>query len=200
MAAVAGPELARRHDQHDGAGGLRDRARGRSSTTPSSTSRTSCGGLRRPRSMATRRRPRRSSCDSSLEVRSAIVYATLIEVVAVLAGVLHQRAAGRVLPATGDLPTAWRSWRRSSWRLTVTPALALILLCAARRSSARRSPFARVLHVGYTRLITPVVRTTVPAVRSPVGIAAVSASLVYAARWASRCSLTSRSATSSCIG
>ena len=62
---------AGRHDQHDGAGGVGDRGRGRSSTTPSSTSRTSSAGCARhaPARASDRSRRRRSS--STRRSRSA---------------------------------------------------------------------------------------------------------------------------------
>ena len=87
-------------------------------------------GRERPTSTA------RIILDASLEVRGAIVYATLIDV-----------GRGRCLssswtgcPARSSgrsrSPTRWRCWPRWSSRLTVTPALACILL----RDGAARAP------------------------------------------------------------
>ena len=99
--------------------------------------------------------------DSSLEVRSAIVYATLIDVIAVspvffisgLSGAFFQPLAiSYGLAVLASLVVA----------LTVTPALAFILLRNA-PIERQRSPITKRLQDGYSRLIARMLRTTRPA-------------------------------------
>jgi CzcA family heavy metal efflux pump len=99
--------------------------------------------------------------DSSLEVRSAIVYATLIDVIAVspvffitgLSGSFFQPLViSYGLAVLASLVVA----------LTVTPALAFILLRNA-PIERQRSPITKRLQDGYARLITRILRTTRPA-------------------------------------
>ncbi|MEO5884459.1 MAG: efflux RND transporter permease subunit [Candidatus Limnocylindrales bacterium] len=99
--------------------------------------------------------------DSSLEVRSAIVYATLIDVVAVapvffiegLSGAFFQPLViAYGLAVLASLAVA----------LTVTPAMAYILLRKA-TIERQRSPITRRLQDAYTKLITRMLRTTRPA-------------------------------------
>ena len=70
-----------------------------------------------------RDRRRASILEASLEVRGAIVYATLIDVVAAAAGLLPRRPVRRVLPAAGDLLRPGAAGLDGG-RATVTPALA----------------------------------------------------------------------------
>ena len=99
--------------------------------------------------------------ESSLEVRSAIVYATLIDVVAVapvffiegLSGAFFQPLViSYGLAVIASMVVA----------LTVTPALAYILL---RNSSVERreSPIARALQGAYAALLGRIIRSTRPA-------------------------------------
>ena len=108
--------------------------------------------------------------DSSLEVRSAIIYATLIDVVAIvpiffiqgLSGAFFQPLAiSYGLAVLASLGVA----------LTVTPAMAYILL---RNASVERntSPVARVLQDRYERILARIIRSTRPAFAS-VGIISV---------------------------
>ncbi len=99
--------------------------------------------------------------DSSLEVRSAIVYATLIDVVAVapvffiegLSGAFFQPLViSYGLAVLASLVVA----------LTVTPAMAYILLRNAPVERSR-SPISRRLQDGYAAIIAKVVRRTRPA-------------------------------------
>jgi Cu/Ag efflux pump CusA len=99
--------------------------------------------------------------DSSLEVRSAIVYATLIDVIAVspvffisgLSGAFFQPLViSYGLAVLASLVVA----------LTVTPALAFILLRNA-PIERQRSPITKRLQDGYSRLIARMLRTTRPA-------------------------------------
>jgi CzcA family heavy metal efflux pump len=99
--------------------------------------------------------------DSSLEVRSAIVYATLIDVIAVspvffisgLSGAFFQPLViSYALAVLASLLVA----------LTVTPALAFILLRNA-PIERQRSPVTKRLQDAYSRLIARLLRTTRPA-------------------------------------
>ena len=99
--------------------------------------------------------------DSSLEVRSAIVYATLIDVIAVspvffisgLSGSFFQPLViSYGLAVLASLLVA----------LTVTPALAFILLRNA-PIERQRSPITKRLQDGYSRLIARLLRRTRPA-------------------------------------
>ena len=99
--------------------------------------------------------------DSSLEVRSAIVYATLIDVIAVspvffisgLSGAFFQPlVVSYGLAVLASLLVA----------LTVTPALAFILLRNA-PIERQRSPITKRLQDGYSRLIARLLRRSRPA-------------------------------------
>jgi CzcA family heavy metal efflux pump len=107
--------------------------------------------------------------ESSLEVRSAIIYATLIDVVAIIPVFFVEGLSGAFfqplvvsygLAVLASLGVA----------LTVTPAMALILLRNA-PVERRESPIARVLQHGYERLLARIVRSARPAF---VTVAAVS--------------------------
>jgi CzcA family heavy metal efflux pump len=98
---------------------------------------------------------------ASLEVRGAIIHATLIEVVAVvpvffiggLSGAFFRPLiASYALAVMASLVVA----------LTVTPALALILLRNA-PLERRESPLVRWLHGGYERVLSRVIRSPRPA-------------------------------------
>ena len=114
--------------------------------------------------------------DSSLEVRSAIIYATLIDVVAIipvffvggLSGAFFQPLViSYGLAVLASLAVA----------LTVTPAMALILL----RNSAverRGSPVARLLQRGYQALLSRIVRRSRPAFVA-VGAISVAGAVVF---------------------
>lgn len=110
--------------------------------------------------------------EASLEVRSAVVYATLIVVLTLLpvffldglAGSFFRPLAGAyVLAILASLGVA----------LTVTPALSLMLLPQAARRQTE-APLARVLKAGY-RLVLPGL------IRHPYAILGVAASLFVAA-------------------
>ena len=99
--------------------------------------------------------------ESSLEVRSAIVYATLIDVVAVapvffisgLSGAFFQPLViSYALAVLASLLVA----------LTVTPAMAFILLRNA-NIERKRSPISQRLQEAYAGLISRILRTTRPA-------------------------------------
>jgi CzcA family heavy metal efflux pump len=99
--------------------------------------------------------------DASVEVRNAIVYASLIEMTALLpvffmqglSGAFFQPLAQAYVVATLVSPLV---------ALTVTPALILILLTNA-PVHERVSPVIPWLHRIYERMLAPVVRTPIPA-------------------------------------
>ncbi len=114
--------------------------------------------------------------ESSLEVRSAIIYATLIDVVAIipvffvagLSGAFFQPLViSYALAVLASLFVA----------LTVTPAMAFILLRNA-PVERRESPVARILQRGYSRLLARIVRTARPAF-AMVGAISVLGLLVF---------------------
>ena len=71
-------------------------------TTRSSMSRISCGACASTARQGSDKSTARIILDASLEVRSAIVHATMIVVLAVDAGILHGRTVGRVLRTPGS--------------------------------------------------------------------------------------------------
>jgi CzcA family heavy metal efflux pump len=114
--------------------------------------------------------------ESSLEVRSAIIYATLIDVVAVtpvffvagLSGAFFQPLViSYGLAVIASLGVA----------LTVTPALALILLRNA-PIERHESPIAERLRNGYQAILSRIVRTPRPAYLA-VGSVMLAGALVY---------------------
>jgi CzcA family heavy metal efflux pump len=114
--------------------------------------------------------------ESSLEVRSAIIYATLIDVVAITPVLFIEGVAGaffRPLVISYGLAVL----ASMLVALTVTPALAFILL---HRGSIerRRSPLAERLQVAYGRLLSRVIRSTRPAFTTVGVIAVVGLALV----------------------
>lgn len=99
--------------------------------------------------------------ESSLEVRGAIIYATLIDVVAIIPVFFIQGLSGAFfqplaisygLAVLASLLVA----------LTVTPAMALVLLHNA-PVERRESPLARRLQGAYERFLTRIVRSAHPA-------------------------------------
>jgi len=113
---------------------------------------------------------------ASLEVRSAIVYACLIEACALLPIFFLQGLTGAFFK---PLATAYALAVLVSLvvAMVLTPALALIMFSRGRLGS-RPSPLVRVLHRGYTRVITPVVRRPWPAI-VVAGVIAASGVIVY---------------------
>jgi CzcA family heavy metal efflux pump len=95
--------------------------------------------------------------DASLEVRSAVVYATLIVVLTLvpvfflegLAGSFFRPlAASYILAILASLVTA----------LTITPALSLMLLPGSANRQRRDAPLAAVLKRWYLRILPPLIR------------------------------------------
>jgi len=105
--------------------------------------------------------------DASVEVRGAIIYATLIDVVAILPVFFIAGLSGAFFQ---PLATSYGLAVLASLvvALTVTPALALILLRNA-PLERRESPVARRLQVAYSRILSGVV------IRSRPAFAAVAA-------------------------
>lgn len=93
--------------------------------------------------------------EASLEVRGAIVYATLIEIVAVTPVFFLRGLSGaffRPLALAFALAVA----ASMIVALTVTPAMSLLLFRNARLEE-RESPLARVLHRAYERILAPII-------------------------------------------
>jgi Cu/Ag efflux pump CusA len=108
---------------------------------------------------------------ASLEVRGAILYATLINVVAVVP-VLFVGGLSGVFFAPLALSYALAVLASMLVALTVTPALALILL--RRGPLRRRDPFlVRHLKRGYGWILTRVIRTPAPAYVAVLALAVV---------------------------
>ena len=113
-----------------------------SSTTRSSTSRTSSGGCVCGAPPGERTTPLRLLLAASLEVRTAIVYATLINIVAVLPVVFVGGLTGSFFRPLA-LAYALAVLASMVVALTVTPALAMILMPSARLDSRRPTAGAR---------------------------------------------------------
>jgi CzcA family heavy metal efflux pump len=99
--------------------------------------------------------------ESSLEVRGAIIYATLIDVVALVPVLTMAGLSGAFFR---PLAVAYGLAVLASLlvALTVTPALGMILLANA-RVERRRSPFADRLRKAYSALLSRIVRSARPA-------------------------------------
>jgi CzcA family heavy metal efflux pump len=99
--------------------------------------------------------------EGSLEVRSAIVYATLIDVMTLLPVLLMKGLSGsffRPLAVSYGLAVLASMFVA----LTVTPALGMILLSHS-HGERRESPFVRWLHRRYERVLARIIRTPRPA-------------------------------------
>ncbi len=107
--------------------------------------------------------------ESSIEVRRAIVYATLINVVAI-APVLFLSGLSGAFFRPLAISYALALMASMAVALTVTPALGLILL---RRSDGirRESPLKAVLVRGYSRALEQITTTTRPAYLAVAGLA-----------------------------
>ena len=100
--------------------------------------------------------------DASVEVRSAITYATLINVIAVVPVLFLGGLSGsffRPLVLSYGLAVLVSM----VVALTVTPALCLLLLSRG-KLVGRESPLMRVLKRGYLALLTPLIKKPLPAV------------------------------------
>jgi CzcA family heavy metal efflux pump len=114
--------------------------------------------------------------EASLEVRGAIVYATLIEVVAVVPIFFLEGLSGAFFR---PLVTSYAIALLVSMAvaLTVTPALALIFLHKA-PLERRESPIAVLLQRAYSRLLAPIVRRPRYAFASVGALALVALAVV----------------------
>ena len=99
--------------------------------------------------------------DASVEVRSAITYATLINVVAIVPVFFLEGLSGVVLPAARALLRARRAGldgRRADGDAGAVPAPAV----AAAQLERRESPLLRVLKRGYGAVLARVIRRPQP--------------------------------------
>ncbi len=94
--------------------------------------------------------------EASLEVRSAIVYATLIEVAAVLPIFTLEGLSGSFFRPLA-LSYALALLASMVVALTVTPAMSLIFFRSGRSLQHRRSPLVPLLQRGYERLLSRVI-------------------------------------------
>jgi CzcA family heavy metal efflux pump len=104
--------------------------------------------------------------DASVEVRSAITYATLINVVAVVPVLFLEGLSGsffRPLVLSYGLAVLVSM----VVALTLTPALCLLLL-AGQRLDSREPPLMRVLKRAYLAVLAPLIRRPLPAVATLV--------------------------------
>ncbi|MFQ6027043.1 MAG: efflux RND transporter permease subunit, partial [Dehalococcoidia bacterium] len=93
---------------------------------------------------------------ASLEVRSAIIFATLIEVVVLIPVFFMESLSGTFFK---PLATSYALAILASMlvALTVTPALSMILLRNA-SLDRREAPLVRLLQAGYDRILGPIIR------------------------------------------
>ena len=113
--------------------------------------------------------------ESSLEVRSAIVYATLINVVAITPVLFIQGVSGAFFQPL-VLSYGLAVLASMIVALTVTPALALILLRGA-AIERRESPLTKRLQGAYASLLSRVIRSARPAFAG-VAVVALTGALV----------------------
>ncbi len=132
--------------------------------------------LRQHRQLGTPFSTSRIVLDSSLEVRSAIVYATLIEVAALVPVFFLEGLSGAFFR---PLATSYALAILASMAvaLTVTPALSLLLLRNA-PLERHESPILPPLKRAYTRVTTRLVRSPRPAYSTIGGLALVGVLLV----------------------
>lgn len=109
--------------------------------------------------------------DASVEVRSAITYATVINVLAVVPVLFLEGLSGSFFQPLA-LSYALAVLVSMLVALTVTPALCLLLL-ARSRLSIRESPLLRVLKRAYRFVLTPLVRRPEPAMAAAALVAVV---------------------------
>ena len=114
--------------------------------------------------------------EASVEVRSAITFATVINVVAVVPVFFLEGLSGSFFRPL-VLSYALAVGVSMLVALTVTPALCMLLLSRGRWSQGE-SPLLRVLKRGYRALLRPQVRRPQPAM-AVAGIMAVAGLLVY---------------------
>ncbi|MGH9396397.1 MAG: efflux RND transporter permease subunit [Terriglobia bacterium] len=123
--------------------------------------------LRENRSLPAPRPVFRVVLDASIEVRSAVVYATFAVILVFFPVLTLSGVAGRIFSPLG-VAYIWAILLSLVVALTVTPALCMILL-ANRDLPSPDPPFLRVLKRGYRRLLLGVERAPV-VVMAAVGI------------------------------
>ena len=99
--------------------------------------------------------------DASVEVRSAITYATLINVVAIVPVFFLEGLSGAFFQPL-VLSYGLAVLVSMLVALTVTPALCLLMLSRGKLTS-RESPLLRVLKRGYGAILAPIIRRPAPA-------------------------------------
>jgi CzcA family heavy metal efflux pump len=113
---------------------------------------------------------------ASVEVRGAIVYATLIEVLAIMPVFFLQGLSGAFFSPLA-ISYALALMISMVVALTVTPALAYLFLRNAPLSQ-RVSPIVRWLQVAYRQILTPIIRSPRPAY-AIVGVLAVTGVAIW---------------------
>jgi Cu/Ag efflux pump CusA len=114
--------------------------------------------------------------DASVEVRSAITYATIINVVAIVPVFFLQGLSGSFFQPLA-LSYGLAVLASMLVALTVTPALCLLLLSRGRLVS-RESPLLRVLKRGYIAILAPLLRRPAPALAA-AGALFLAGALIY---------------------
>ena len=114
--------------------------------------------------------------DASLEVRGAVVYASLIEALALLPVFFLEGLTGSFFRPLA-ISYALAVLVSMLVALVTTPALSLIVLRNA-KLDRRESPLVTILQRGYVRLLTPIVRKPVAAY-SAVGLLVIAGVGVY---------------------
>jgi CzcA family heavy metal efflux pump len=109
--------------------------------------------------------------DASVEVRSAITYATVINVLAVVPVLFLEGLSGSFFQPLA-LSYALAVLVSMLVALTVTPALCFVLLSRGKLST-REAPLLRVLKRAYRTVLTPLVRRPQPAMAAAALIAVV---------------------------
>jgi CzcA family heavy metal efflux pump len=134
--------------------------------------------LRQARALRSDRSTFKIVLDASVEVRSAITYATLINVVAIVPVFFLQGLSGAFF---APLALAYGIAVLASMlvALTVTPALCLVLLSRG-RFTHRESPLLRVLKRGYGALLALLLRRPAPALATAAALT-LAGLLIYPA-------------------
>jgi Cu/Ag efflux pump CusA len=114
--------------------------------------------------------------DASVEVRTAITYATLINVVAIVPVFFLEGLSGAFFQPL-VLSYGLAVLASMVVALTVTPALCLLLLRKA-KIEKRESPLLRVLRAGYGALLARVIRTPRPALATVAVLALIGVLVV----------------------
>jgi CzcA family heavy metal efflux pump len=99
--------------------------------------------------------------NASIEVRGAIVYATLIEVMAIMPVFFMEGLSGAFFKPLA-MSYALALLVSMVIALTVTPAMCLIMLRNA-PLEGRESPIVRLLQQNYTKMLAPIIRSPKPA-------------------------------------